>query len=59
MHVGMPFWWRTDKRNLTLDEHYQFVAAVEKRTAEGRKVADVADDLRIGTDMYASLKQLK
>ena len=32
---------RTDRNVLTVDERYQFVAAVESGIAEGRKIADV------------------
>jgi len=51
---------RTDKRDLTVDERYQFVAAVERGIAEGRKKADVAKEWGVGINMYATLKkQLK
>ena len=51
---------RTDKRDLTVDERYQFVAAVEKGIAEGRKIADVTKEWGVGINMYARMKkQLK
>ena len=51
---------RTDKRDLTVDERYQFIAAVEKGIAEGRKKADVAKEWGVCINMYARLKkQLK
>ena len=51
---------RTDKRDLTVDERYQFVAAVERGIAEGRKKADVAKEWGVNINMYARIKkQLK
>ena len=51
---------RTNKRDLTVDERYQFIAAVEKGIAEGRKVANVAEEWGVSKNQYVRyVKQLK
>ena len=51
---------RTDKRDLTVDERYQLVAAVKDGKAAGKKVADVLKELRVGKNQYARyVKRLK
>ena len=51
---------RTNKRDLTVDERYQFIAAVEKGVAEGRKKADVAEEWGVSKNQYVRyVKQLK
>ncbi len=62
MSVARDIRWRTvmvrtDTRDLTVDEHYQFVAAFKKGVAAGKKVADVAEDWVVGKNVYARSKK--
>ena len=51
---------RTDKRDLTVDERYQLVAAVKDGKAAGKKVADVLKEFGVGKNQYARyVKRLK
>ena len=51
---------RTDKRDLTVDERYQLVAAVKDGKAAGKKIADVLKEFGVGKNQYARyVKRLK
>ena len=44
---------RTDTRDITVNERYQFVAAFETGIVEGKKVADIAEEWVVGKNVYA------